>query len=273
MKLLAIDMDGTCLNSKRKLTDETLDALIKAKKEGVEIVPITGRPFNFLPKAILENDLCRYVITSNGAYVYDLKENKFLKEAIVPIEDAVEIINRCNKRHAGIAANIKEDYIYHGGLIKLIGRFVFGKEITKVAIQVDDLASYIKENNSSVGEIQMFYLSKKYENRIIQVVDEYKDLMLVHNGKCLEIFSKEATKGKALDLIREKLNIKEEDVISIGDSENDLTMFDHAGLKLAMGNAVEKLKELADHILPSNDDFGVKVAIERFILNNFTLKD
>ena len=108
MKLLAIDMDGTCLNSKRKLTDETLDALIKAKKEGVEIVPITGRPFNFLPKSILENDL---------------------------------------------------------------------------------------------------------------------------------------------------------------------TMFDHAGLKLAMGNAVEKLKELADHILPSNDDFGVKVAIERFILNNFTLKD
>ena len=72
---------------------------------------------------------------------------------------------------------------------------------------------------------------------------------------------------------REKLNIKEEDVISIGDSENDLTMFDHAGLKLAMGNAVEKLKELADHILPSNDDFGVKVAIERFILNNFTLKE
>ena len=119
----------------------------------------------------------------------------------------------------------------------------------------------------------MFYLSKKYENRIIEVVDEYKDLMLVHNGKCLEIFSKEATKGKALDLIREKLNINEEDVISIGDSENDLTMFDHAGLKLAMGNAVEKLKELADHILPSNDDFGVKVAIERFILNNFTLKD
>ena len=108
MKLLAIDMDGTCLNSKRKLTDETLDALIKAKEEGVEIVPITGRPFNFLPKAILENDLCRYVITSNGAYVYDLKENKILKEAIVPIEDAVEIIKRCNKDMLGLQRTLKK---------------------------------------------------------------------------------------------------------------------------------------------------------------------
>ena len=87
MKLLAIDMDGTCLNSKRKLTNETLDALIKAKEEGVEIVPITGRPFNFLPKSILENDLCRYVITSNGLSQMVMRRLQMGCPALLPHHD------------------------------------------------------------------------------------------------------------------------------------------------------------------------------------------
>lgn len=83
----------------------------------------------------------------------------------------------------------------------------------------------------------------------------------------LEILNRDASKGNAVKELSEKLGIKQSEVICIGDQENDVTMLEFAGLGIAMGNAPERIKQLADYTTASNNDSGVAKAIQKFVLD------
>ena len=121
IKLLAIDMDGTCLDQRSRMTDRTLDVLRKAAKAGITVVPCTGRNLGCIPHRLAagvlreskteddekNKDLFRYVITSNGAMVTDVKEKKTLFRALIKKEDALSILSDCRKEKFGIAAHVR----------------------------------------------------------------------------------------------------------------------------------------------------------------------
>lgn len=264
IKLIAIDMDGTCLDSKSRMSEETVEALRKAADKGIIIVPTTGRNLKCLPHRLQKESFYRYVITSNGAGVVDIKENKRIYDSCISNETAVELLKECKGQGFGIAAHVNEEYYIQGKLLSLAGRVYFGKDAEN-AISVKNICGMLENSKSRVEEIQLYLIHPKSRERIKEILKSYSDFSVAYSSIYVEIFDKNASKGKALSVLAEKLGIEKDEIACIGDGENDLPMFEASGHRFAMGNAVDELKKKADKVLPSNDENGVARAVEMIL--------
>ncbi len=265
IKLLAVDMDGTCLDSKSRMSEKTVDALRIAAEKGITVVPTTGRNINCIPHRLKHENFYRYVITSNGACAIDLKDNKKIYESLIPRSTAAEILKNCSKKGFGITAQIDNEYYLQGKLLSLAGRIYYGKD-SENSICVKNMHDFTSRNSKDVEEIQLYFLHPKARENAEKMLEEFDSLSYAYSRIYVEIFDKNASKGIALSKLAEHLGIEKDEVACIGDGENDLTMFVSSGTKFAMGNAIDALKEKADFILPDNNNDGVAYAIEKYIL-------
>ncbi|MBR2868100.1 MAG: Cof-type HAD-IIB family hydrolase [Clostridia bacterium] len=267
IKLLAVDMDGTCLNSKSRMSEATVEALISAAESGITVVPTTGRNLTCLPHRIKNEMFYRYAITSNGAGVVDLRENKRLFDLHIPCNTATALLDECVGKGLATAAHINEDYYVQGKAFTLVGKILYGKD-ADYSICVKNISEHLKINKSSVEELQFYFVHPKSKERINRILANYPDLSYAFGSIYVEVFAKGTSKGIALSELARILGIEKNEIACIGDGENDMSMFDASGTKFAMGNAVGILKEKADYILPTNNDDGVAYAINNYILNN-----
>ena len=275
IKLLAVDMDGTCLDRRSRMTDATLEALRKAAGRGVIIVPTTGRNLECIPHRLAagtlfttgamdkkkNRDLFRYVISSNGACVTDIRERKEIFRAPVPADDVLPLLRECGKLRLGIASHIRHRYLLEGRFLTMAGRLVYGKDARGVCC-VRSMEKFIRKGGYKVEEFQFYFFSPGAEQDVRSVLEKYPDLRAAYTGIYVEVYSKDASKGRALAELARHLNIRKEEIACIGDGENDLSMFEAAGLRIAMGNAVEDLKKQADHVTDSNARYGAAKAVE-----------
>lgn len=222
IKLLAIDMDGTCLP--HQLTDQ--------------------------------NSLFRYVISSNGAKVTDYHTQKTLYQSEIPKQTALSLLNACQNEKLGITAHIRHEYLLQGHSLVFLGRLVYRKDARKVRY-VQNMEQTIQELSCDVEELQFYFFSKNSVPQLKMHLANYPSLRAACTGQYAEIFSSETSKGRALTHLAQSLGIAKSEIACIGDGENDLSMFEASGMKLAMGNAVEMLKKEADYILPDCDHNGV----------------
>lgn len=266
IKLLAIDMDGTLLNSFSKLSKVNLSALYRAKEAGIEIVPTTGRTLSCLPHTLQEHsDLFRYVITSNGASLYDTKYKRELFSSSIPRYLVHELVFALKKEPVFISAHIDHEYWVDGALMRLNGRLVFGKDAFQTKAS-KDLFEQLLNTKGSVEEIQLYFLGKKTKARIQTILQSFPEVYGAFTSNYVEIFSRSSSKGKALDRLREHLNLDQSEIACIGDGENDVLMFEQAGLAICMKNGEEKIQEKADKTTLSNNQNGVAYAIDQYIL-------
>ena len=275
IKLLAVDMDGTCLDRRSRMTDATLETLRKAAGRGVIIVPTTGRNLECIPHRLAagtlfttgamdekkNRDLFRYVISSNGACVTDIRERKEIFRAPVPADDVLPLLRECGKLRLGIASHIRHRYLLEGRFLTMAGRLVYGKDARGVCC-VRSMEDFIRKGGYKVEEFQFYFFSPGAEQDVRSVLEKYPDLRAAYTGIYVEVYSKDASKGRALAELARHLNIRKEEIACIGDGENDLSMFEAAGLRIAMGNAVEDLKKQADHVTDSNARDGAAKAVE-----------
>lgn len=264
MKLLALDMDGTCLNSYSKISQKTMDALHLARTSGIEIVPTTGRALSCIPHQLRKTGLFRYVISSNGAVAVDLKEQKTLFCALMPSEAATTIIESCQGPDLKMAAHIHHNYLLQGQLLPFFGHLIYGRDALQTKA-VPDLAEFIRSRHADVEELQFFLLTKKARERTRRIVSEFPELSSAHTSYYAEIYSSNATKGTALSAVADYLSVSKDEIACIGDGENDITMFQASGLRFAMGNAVSDLKSMADVVVSSNNHDGVAEAVRYLI--------
>ena len=186
MKLLALDMDGTCLNSYSKISQKTMDALHLARTSGIEIVPTTGRALSCIPHQLRKTGLFRYVISSNGAVAVDLKEQKTLFCALMPSEAATTIIESCQGPDLKMAAHIHHDYLLQGQLLPFFGHLIYGRDASQTKA-VPDLAEFIRSRHADVEELQFFLLTKKARERTRRIVSEFPELSSAHTSYYAEI--------------------------------------------------------------------------------------
>lgn len=179
IKLLAIDMDGTCLDQRSRMTDRTLDVLRKAAKAGITVVPCTGRNLGCIPHRLAagvlreskteddekNKDLFRYVITSNGAMVTDVKEKKTLFRALIKKEDALSILSDCRKEKFGIAAHVRHRYFAQGKLFTSAGRIVYGKDAAAVCC-VRNMEEILSKSDCDVEELQFYFPTSKEKEKL-----------------------------------------------------------------------------------------------------------
>ncbi len=261
IRLLAVDMDGTCLDTGSRMSRETVEALREAARAGITVVPTTGRNLRCLPHRLAgERDIYRYVISSNGAVVTDCRTGRDLFRSLIPKETALGLLGDCRKTGAGITAHLHHEYLIQGRILVLMGRMIYGKDARGV-YHVKRMERTIAGSRYGVEELQFYFLRPGAREKMEELLKRQSGLMWASTPIYVEVFSEQTSKGKALAVLAERLGIAKEETACIGDGENDLPMFQAAGLKMAMGNGVPELKGKADIILPSNRRSGAAEGI------------
>ena len=266
VRLIAADMDGTCLNSRSRMTKRTIDALNMLQERGILLVPATGRSLSCLPYQCREECIFRYCITSNGAKVYDMHENRAVFDASIPKDTAAAFLQKLHKRF-GIAGHVNGEYVLEGRTASMIGKIVYGRDAEQV-YYTPSLSSYLDEKNEDCEELQLFYTGPFDKKRIREALSEFPILTEAPAGFYTEIYTKDASKGSAVRFLQEYLHIPKEECACIGNDINDIPMFDECGLAVAMENAKPALKEHADLIAGHNDRDGVVRAIAMILENS-----
>lgn len=271
IKLIALDLDGTTINNNRVISERNRNALRKAAEMGVNIVIATGRPFSALPKDVFEIDAIRYVLTSNGACITDLKTNTVFYEnclSEIATERAVEIL----KKHDYIIECFVKGVAYIDGpyyrqVEKTGESFRDVDYILNTRNPVEDIYSFILENSGCIENINVNFenLDEKPEMKkiLLEIPEATITSSFLHN---LEIGGATTSKAEALTQMGRLLNISSEEMMAVGDSPNDMAMLMACGLPVAVGNALDEVKAVAKYIAPTNDEDGVADAVEKFVL-------
>ncbi len=265
IKLLAVDMDGTCLDSEGKMSDNTLSALKKAAESGIIVVPTTGRNMKCLPVKIKNETFYRYVVSSNGSLVVDLKEDEEIFSAFIDCKTAEKLAKEFRKHLILIGTHIERGYCVQGRILQAGVRHYLGDDAPEIRC-VGNMARTISKEQKPVEEFQLFYKGDKYPDIIKKIIEPYPDITAAFSKDYAEIYHKAGSKGTALLALGKRLGISPDEIVCIGDEENDVSMFDMMGHPFAMGNAVDSLKERAEVILPTNNEDGVAYAVYNYIL-------
>lgn len=265
-KLLALDMDGTLLDRDKKISEENVAAIKKAKEIGVKVVLTTGRPLKgilrYLDKLNLTSD-SDYCITYNGSLIVNTGTKKVLSETYLEPEDLRFLYSLSRKLDVNIHALTKNGCISP----KLSKYTKLEVDLNHIPFKKVDFSS-VKDN---IDLIKVMFVDEEYKltpaanNLPHEVYEKYT--VVRSEPFFLEFLNKKVNKGAGLKFLAEKLGIKQDEVISVGDAGNDIHMIKYAGLGVAMGNAFPKVKEIADYITLSNDCNGVAHVINKFILN------
>lgn len=271
-KIVASDLDGTSLNSLGQVSEENKNAINELSKSGVEFVPATGRTISEIPKELIENPSIRYYIYANGAGVYDkLTDERILlcmpKEVSQKVLDIVcSYDTHITFRHSGkcfVDAHQQRDDDYHRYNVWKLHRDV----IAKHANFIENLTDYCR----TIDDIEVFTVFFTNENDLTECKSRLLDTNEVilmdsfPNGMGVEICSVNSGKGKALLALANKLNLDISQTVACGDSDNDQTMIDTAGLSLAPSNSRQSIKDSADAVICSNDEHIVKYILENYI--------
>ncbi len=274
IRLIALDLDGTLLDSDKKLSAENLKALTRAAEEGIEIVPATGRFYRGMPQIIRNLPFVRYVISINGAQVYDAVNDKTVCASEIDGRRAVSVMNRldelpviydCYKDGWGWMSQDMYDRAdqFAANIHSL-------EMIKNLRTPVPDLKDYLEEKQGGVQKIQLFFKDMKLRSRVLESLpEEFSDLTvttsIVNN---IEINSREATKGNALKKLALYLGIELSETMAFGDDLNDISMIKAAGTGISMGNAGKEIQTAADYITADCDSGGVAKAMNKLIWEN-----
>lgn len=271
-KLIAVDFDGTLLRSDKTISALTRRVLVKAHKEGIIIVPCTGRILKAMPENIMSLGIVDYCITCNGANVIDIKEGKSIGNSFVPNDltiktmEYMKTLNSYYDCYAYEFGYVSKYYLEN--LETYVGNNAIQDLIMRTRESVDDLLEYVKDNKIETEKMQMFF---KDETERIAAIEglrsNFPDLVVTSSLKNnIEINYKTATKGEGIKKLCAYLDIGLDEVITFGDSYNDESMLDIGCFGVVMGNGDYELKKKADYIADTNDNDGVAKAINELIL-------
>jgi Cof subfamily protein (haloacid dehalogenase superfamily) len=275
-KLLCIDMDGTLLNRKKIVSEYTKNAIRKAHELGVHVVIATGRVYN---NAAFYSNLIGVkspVIASNGAIIKEKTEDKVIYKNKLGAYNLKKIIDICEKHKLKVNLNTHNSIICSSRFVYIITKYLFLKSMINAEdgkmnikyMSTDKLLKYIEKNDEDIIKCEIININEQKLNGSKEDFKKVKTLEIVSSSKKnIEITSSCVSKGQAVEALAKYYNIKRDEIITIGDSQNDLSMIEYAGLGVAMGNGTELVKSKADYITDTNDNDGVAKVIDKFILN------
>ncbi len=273
IRLIALDLDGTLLTTDKRLTKRTLDVLTRASARGIHIVPATGRSVTGLAPEVRDLPFVRYAITVNGAVVWDLKEQKAISKKVFSRDQAEEVWDFISGYHTmqdacidGIARMEPEYYRHIEDFMPDESRSFL---IRSTRVPTEGMRSYVVDSRNSVEKFNVFFKQERECSRMEarEALKRFSYLTVTSSiGNNLEINHLEATKGSGLSALADYLCLEREQVMAFGDGENDISMLKTAGIGVAMENASSIVKDSADTVTLSNDEDGVALAIEKFVL-------
>ena len=268
--IIALDLDGTLLDSNKELSSGNLAALERAAAAGIEIVPTTGRFYDAMPAVIRQLPFVRYVITINGAEVRDLHTGQVIYQAEIPWQQAVELMGELDRYGVVYDCFMGKSAYMTGELKKLIDSTVssphYRKMLHELRESVPELKEYLTQCRKDVQKVQFFSPDEALRRRLLKELPERYENTYASSSVSdnVEINQIHANKGEALLVLAEYLGVPKSATMAFGDGLNDLSMIKDAGIGVAMANACDEAKNFADWIAPSCDEDGVACGIRRF---------
>lgn len=265
IRLIAIDIDGTLLNEKNELAQPTIDAITAARKKGIKIVLCTGLPLSgvqpYLDKLQISGS-DEFAITFNGAMAQTLDGNVMVNHTIT-YDDFLETEMLSRKLNVNYQVETTDSIyttnrdtnpygIAESFLVRLPIKFRSPEEIPRNLVMSKAMFVDFPENISRAKKLLPDKLKKNMY--VVQTEPFF-----------IEMMNKQASKGKTLRELADQLNLTKDNVMALGDQGNDLTMVDYAGLGVAMGNAIDEVKNAAQFITKPNTEDGVAFAINKYV--------
>lgn len=286
-KLVAIDLDGTMLNSYGMVTENTKQVIKNTINKGTEVIIASGRPIDSIKTIAKEIGSENYFIAGNGALIYDIKKNEIIYEKFMNKQKVLEIIKICEEN--SIAYNIYTEKTIIAKGLKYNVLYYYKENLkkeenkkTNITI-VEDVYEYIKNlENEKFLKITVCDETKSVFNSIIRklrTVEDIDVLDVLHMSRKMikqgtedvpieyyytEISLKDVDKWKAIEYLANKMNISKDEIIAIGDNINDKEMIENAKVGIAMGQSTPVITEIADFVTLNNNEDGVAKALEKY---------
>lgn len=258
IKLVACDLDGTLLNEKGALSDKTIKTVKKLINKEIKFSIASGRNKAYVFNFVRELGSNVFSICNNGSNIYDNKQKSLINLSIER-ETIKEIINFFDKNKINYNG-FDEDRTYIQSKTSPV--FDSSDKITFNIIVIDELEDYpplmkllVMDEPNRILELKEKILKENFASKV--------DITM-SNANCLDIVTKNSTKGLGLTLLAEKLNISLDEIMAFGDAGNDVHMLETVGHPVIMDNALSYLKEKFDNIALSNDKDGVATYLEKF---------
>lgn len=270
IRIVALDLDGTLLDDQKRLSQKNEEALRRCLAQGIHIVPTTGRTWDGIPEEIRRLPGLRYAITTNGALVEDIVDHKTIKECKLTNEQTIKLTVLGDSFNAMYDAYIDGRGITEHRFLEHLEDYGVPVELRALVKRtrdvVPDICEYVRVSGKSSEKVNYFFNDLQMREKARQVLAEHKDVVVSSSiSNNLEINAFGATKGDGIWALADYLGIDRSQTLACGDGENDITMIRQAGIGVAMQNASEELRLLADYVTLTNNDNGVADAIERFV--------
>ena len=271
IKMVALDLDGTTLNSAGDITERTAAALNEAARRGVHIVVSTGRAYTSLPDVIRQVKGIQYAITSNGAHINDMATGEtvyddYLAEAAVErIAELAEELDTRIEVFIDCQAYIDEEYYNY---VRDYGCAYRNAEYVLWSRKpVPDVTRMLLDNKDRIENVNFCFRTIEILEESRAAVNAIPESTVTSSfANNLEVGGPNTSKKTALIELMKMLGVEREELMCCGDAPNDIEMIEFAGIGVAVGNAWGGTKDHADYIAPGNDDDGVAEAVERFVL-------
>ena len=236
-KLIGLDMDGTLLNSKKKITPENMAAIEKAFSQGKEVVLSTGRSVAELREYTDIIKGLKYLVCTSGAMVYDLEKEETIYCAPIPNE----VIDKVSE--------------------------IAETSDVMVILQTTEAIAKKTDLDNLASKINIYHSTPEAREVTKKILSKYDLVFNYAEENSLEVSPANVTKGTGLTWLCNHLGFGINKAIDVGDAENDIDAIATAGLGVAMANAIDKVKEIADVVLENDcDHSGCAEAIEKYLL-------
>lgn len=266
-KVVMCDLDNTLLDYGKDVSLDSIEIIEKLTLEGIEFIPATGRYLGVIPKLILDNKSINYVVSSNGAVISERNDLKTIHECYIDIEKVKDLLVLAYDLEGRIILDTNQGIIVG----RRVGEFLksakedYYQHLKQHMIFKDHILEVFDMKDLRIRKIDLGFDNLEHRNIIY---DKYKDSEIINvvssSDANIEVTSLEASKGNALDFIAKHLNISTDEILAIGDSDNDISMLEKAGLSIAMGNASEHVKSHTDDITLHVSENGFAYAMNKY---------
>ena len=270
-RIICLDLDGTLLDSRKRISGRNLCALQAAADAGIEIVPTTGRFYLGIPKQVRNLPFIHYAITINGACVNDIRGGKEIVRIEIPADEAISIME-----HFDTLDVMYDCFLDSWGYMTVSWQEhpeeyspdpAYTDVFKKLRSPVPELKEFVRASGKNVQKVQFWCRDLSIRDRELKLLPGmFPDVAVssaIYNN--VEVNNVNAHKGEALRRLCEYTGTIPSEVMAFGDGSNDLSMLKAAGTAVAMGNAVAPVLAAADIVTDTNEQDGVAKVIEQLL--------
>lgn len=265
-KILVLDIDGTLTTSSKEISPETKKGIIRIQERGHLVMLASGRPTPGMMRYAKELELEKfggYLLSFNGARIVNCRTGEIVYQRTLPRFVIPSLYHFAKEQHCGLITYCG-DYVVSG-----TGMDEYIELETRInGMPVREVADFVDFVDFDVNKCLMTAPAGKAEVYVKLLQEKFADTLSIYRSEpfFIEIMPKNVDKATSLDRMLETVGLKKEDAICCGDGYNDITMIAYAGVGVAMANAREEVKAVADYVTASNDEDGLVDVIDKFIL-------